>query len=167
MKFIIPIVVSMLILSCQNSSVQNSKYVMTKSEREHFMDSVKSAVLLHAYFDTVGIENSGVEVSTQIVDLDGGERKELDVYVKNVSGKVIDGIRLKWYGLNIFGEPVDFNSFHVGFDGGEIIKSMKPGESTAYTWIEPKQLKIIVKAWPTQVAFADGTKWKSSVNEKK
>lgn len=169
MKILIPFLAAILISSCDSSMHGSFKDEMSASEKQHLIDSFKTEALNNAFFDTIGVDHSGLEiVSVQIIEPAGSLYKDISITVKNVSGKPVEAFRLKWYGLTAFGEPADFDLMQPGFGGGQDDHFLDVGKQETYTWTyASKNVKHIVKAWPREVVFKDGTKWKSSVNEKK
>lgn len=127
-------------------------------------DSATQAVIKDALFDTAGISQAPVKVlSAKLVKQEYSNRKDIRLAWKNVSGNKIAAIRFKWYGLNAFGEPADMGSSGIikGMGGGLADRSLAPGKTDSGEWsIMSNDGKKIVLAWPYEVAFEDGTKWK-------
>ncbi len=128
-------------------------------------DSMTQAVIKDALFDTVGISRAPVKVlSAKLVKQEYSNRKDIRLAWKNVSDNKIAAIRFKWYGLNAFGEPADMGGSGVikGIGGGLADRSLSPGKTDSGEWsIMSNDGKKIVLAWPYEVAFEDGTKWKA------
>lgn len=128
-------------------------------------DSATQAVIKDALFDTAGISQAPVRVlSAKLVKQEYSNRKDIRLAWKNVSGNKIAAIRFKWYGLNAFGEPADMGASGIikGMGGGLADRSLAPGKTDSGEWsIMSNDGKKIVLAWPYEVAFEDGTKWKA------
>lgn len=114
--------------------------------------------------DTAGVYKAPVKViAARLVQREYSNYKDIRLTYKNVSNKTITAIRFSWYGLNSFNEPADMGStlIRAGFGGGFTDGRLMPGKSNSGTWeILSKDGKKVVLAWPYEVAFEDGTKWK-------
>lgn len=149
---------SLLDSSSSPNSVDSLKSKMTPTHQD---DDVVSAV----YWDTVGVSSAPVKVlKAWLYRREYSSYKDIAVQYKNVSGKKISAIRFRWYGLTAFNDPADMGtSMKEGFGGGFTDTPLRPGGSTTSEWsILSRNGKKVVMAWPTEVAFEDGTKWKSS-----
>jgi hypothetical protein len=137
-----------------------------------FLDSVKLAkevddevkrVIKNALFDTVGLSSAPVKVLTsKFVNQEYSSYKSVRLTWKNISGKRIEAVKFKWYGEDAFGEPAEMGgSVVAGFGGGYDDDPLGPGKTKSGTWevLSPNGKKI-VKAWPIEVVFANGSKWK-------
>lgn len=136
--------------------------------RQRLKDSLDKDLSKRIYFDdTLGIENAPVKVlSANPVEQDYSNYKNIRLKFKNVSGKNISGIKFRWYGLNVFGDPADMgmgsasSEFGKGIGAGFTDDLLKAGSSKSSTFgISSSDLKKVIKAWPFEVAFEDGTKW--------
>jgi hypothetical protein len=89
--------------------------------------------------------------------------KSIQLSWRNEGSKKVAAIRFNWCGLNAFGEPAEMGGNKVtGFGSGLIDRSLAPGATDTGTWpIMSKDGKKVVMAWPYEIAFEDGTKWKS------
>jgi hypothetical protein len=163
-----------ILVSC-NIQSDKSDAEKTIEDSQKFIDSLKVAervdsvvqnTIRNAYFDTVGISTAPIKViSAKLVRREYSNLKDIRLVWKNVSNKNIGAIKFKWYGLNAFNEPADMGSNYLqeGFGGGFTDRLLKPGKSDSGEWsILSKDGKKVVLAWPYEVAFEDGTKWKSS-----
>jgi hypothetical protein len=159
-------------ISCHHNSTQNETEALL-SETDRFIDSINiarqadsmtKAVIRNAFFDTAGIAQAPVKVlSAKLVTQEYSNSKDIRLVWKNVSGNKIAAIRFKWYGLNAFGEPADMGGSGVikGIGGGLADRSLSPGKTDSGEWsIMSNDGKKIILAWPYEVAFEDGTKWK-------
>jgi hypothetical protein len=65
--------------------------------------------------------------------------------------------------LNAFDEPADCgNISNPGFGGGYTDIVLKTGKSSSGTWsVLSRDGDKIVKAWPYEIVYEDGSKWKS------
>jgi len=126
-----------------------------REETDKFMTSLQ--------WDTVGVSESGILV-TKARFIEDRYRTLVSLTYKNVSGKKIKAIRFKWYGVDAFGDPVDCGSItDIGFGGGMDDDDLGVGRSTTSQWlILSNGGEEIIKAWPCEIAFGDGTKWKST-----
>lgn len=150
-----------------NTGAQSGSHGLTLADTMEVArrtDSATQEVIKSALFDTVGISQAPVKVlSAKLVEREYSNSKDIRLAWKNVSGKDVAAIRFKWYGLNAFGEPADMGNTSIlaGFGSGFVDRSLKPGKSDSGNWsIMSKDGKKIVLAWPYEVAFEDGTKWK-------
>jgi hypothetical protein len=91
-----------------------------------------------------------------------------DIYISyiNEGQKDIEGVKFKWYGETVFGEPADMGSYsEKGFGGGFTEDKLKAGKADNATFeISSKDAKKIIKVWINEIAFSDGTKWKTKSN---
>jgi hypothetical protein len=120
-------------------------------------------IISKAMLDTIGVYKAPVKVLVaRIVKKEYSTYRSVHLTYKNVSGKMISGIKFKWYGVNAFNEPADLGStFAEGFGGGFTDDSLKPGRTGDGTWdVLSRDAKKIKVAWPYEVSFDDGTSWK-------
>jgi hypothetical protein len=157
----------LLFVSC-NSGPTNSTNQMSLVDSINIArkaDSMTKAIIKDALFDTAGVSSSPVKVlSAKLVIREYSNYKDVWLSWKNVGTKKVAAIRFKWYGTNAFGEPADMGStgLQEGFGGGFADRSLGIGKRDEGTWsIMSRDGKKIVMAWPYEVAFEDGTKWKS------
>lgn len=117
-------------------------------------------------WDTVGVNTGPLKVISAKAVNNSNEYitdKNIKVSYKNVSNKKIVGIRIKWYVTNAFGEPVkDMGGNYDGFGVGLDDSPLGAGKTAFGTWDSGSSFTKNVKAWAIEVAFEDGTKWKSS-----
>lgn len=171
MKKVLSAVVVSSLIACQNSSQKNI------SDSQKFLDSLKIASQVDsmvkatvedaerkAIFDTIGLWKAPVKVTSakMVRESEYSNYKSIQLSYKNVSDKKITAIRFHWYGLNSFNEPADMGSYTLeGFGGGFTDDPIGPGKTDYGTWsILSKDGKKVELAWPYEVAFEDGTKWK-------
>jgi hypothetical protein len=139
-------------------NLNEAKLVSNTDAREKEVDEYIANSLL----DTAGLYLAPVKVlSSRLVQREYSSYKDIRLTYKNVSGKRISAIRFRWYGKTAFNDPADMgNSFQEGFGGGFDDDPLGIGKSTTSEWsILSKNAKKVVLAWPTEVAFEDGTKW--------
>lgn len=131
---------------------------------EYKVDSIKKQIYSDALLDTVGVSNAPIKVlSAKIVREEYSTYRSIRLAYKNVSGKKISAVRFKWYGTDAFGEPAEMGGVVDGYGGGVSDDPIKPGGTDAGTWsILSRNVKKVELAWPFEVAFEDGTKWKST-----
>lgn len=158
---------SIFILSCQQS--QNSSELRTHSDSvlyNHIYDSlhavVENSITKKLAFDTNGLFTAPIKVLiARPYQEDYSNYKGVHLEYKNVSTKTVEGIRFRWYGVNAFGEDADMTGIQPGLGGGFTDSQLKPSKTDGANWnILSRDLKKIVIAYPTEVAFSDGTKWK-------
>lgn len=161
----------LIVSQCNNNPNSNSDVT---AESQRFIDSFKLArqadsitknIIRDAMFDTAGVSMAPVRViSAKLVPREYSNYKDIRLVWKNAGPKKISAIRFKWYGINAFGEPADMGaaSIQEGFGGGFADRSLSPGKTDEGIWeIMSKDGKRVVMAWPYEIAFEDGTKWKS------
>lgn len=156
------LVAVLLLWSCENNTQSTSKpqLVDTTKKPPNNLNEMLNA----AMFDTVGVSTSPVQVLwTKLVTSVQPSYKSIQLTWRNEGSKKVAAIRFKWYGLNAFGEPAEMGGNKVtGFGSGFIDRSLSPGKTDTGTWpIMSKDGKKVVMAWPYEIAFEDGTKWKS------
>lgn len=151
-----------------NSMPTNSTPSLTFAdsiEIERKADSMTKAIIRDAWFDTAGVSAAPVKIlSAKLVTREYSNYKDIYLSWKNVGTKRIAAIRFKWYGTNAFGEPADMGRtvMQEGFGGGFSDRSLGVGKTDDGTWeIMSRDGKRVVKAWPYEIAFEDGTKWQS------
>lgn len=128
------------------------------------MDSMTKASMTNILWDTVGVYNAPIKVlSAKLVRREYSNYKDMALVYKNVSNKRISAVRFSWYGENAFGEPADMGGLtQEGFGGGFDDSGLGAGKTGSGEWsILSKNGKKVIMAWPREVVFEDGTKWKS------
>lgn len=112
--------------------------------------------------DTAALAKAPVKIiSAKVVQQEYSSYKNVHLEWKNVSGKTIDAVRFMWYGENAFGEAADMGGFQRGIGGGYTDDPLRNGKTEGGTWdVLSRDAKKIILAWPTEVVFSDGTKWK-------
>lgn len=146
------------------------KYGVEATER--YFKSLKSISetvdkeIANMTWDTVGVSTGPVKIISAKAADNSNEYitdKNIKISYKNVSDKKIVGIRIKWYVTNAFGEPVkDMGGNYDGFGVGLDDSPLGAGKTASGTWDSNSGFTKNVKAWPIEVAFEDGSKWKSS-----
>lgn len=119
----------------------------------------------YIYWDTVGVADAPVKVlKAWFTRRDYSSYRDIAVRYKSASNKKITAIRFSWYGETAFGDPADMGaSIKSGFGGGFTEYSLAPGQTRTSEWsILSRNGKKVVMAWPTEIMFEDGTKWKST-----
>jgi hypothetical protein len=164
------LIATFLLLCCNEKKEKKEKkfedYPLDiQIEARRKTDSLLQATTKNALFDTAGLYLSPVKViKARLVKKEYSNYRDISLSYKNVSGKVIEGIRFRWYGENAFGEPADLGSsglYNEGFGSGFSDERLMPGRTSSGEWsILSIDAKKIVLAWPYEVAFKDGTKWK-------
>lgn len=153
----------MMISSCQENSsirenVSDSVYVKAKQET----DSIIDESLHNAIFDTVGISSAPVKIMEFQISSTSTLERSIIIKYRNVSDKKISGIRFRWFGLNAFNEPAQMGSSLEGMGIGFTDNDLEPGKISSGTWVFiSKDAKKLVLAWPYEIAFSDGTIWRS------
>lgn len=169
--------IMMILFGCNENA--NSKKISHAEKLEieakrnvsSMVDSIKKQSALKVLFDTVGVSTGPIKVlSAKLYSEEYSNYRDISIRVKNVSSKQIVGVRFRWFGENIFGEPADMGGISImsgaeGFGGGFGERIINPNKTTTLEWdINSKDGKKVIKAWPTEVVFSDGSKWKSSSN---
>lgn len=171
MKEKLAYVLIIIICACNNGQTSSP---MTKAEKEHFKDSFKKDILAREdstfqsvlLQDTVLAKDGPIKIlSFSIIRSDGGDYRNVRLSYQNVSQKKVSAIRFRWFGENAFGEPADMGGVSIfgnkGFGGGYTDDPIAAGAKDMGIWkILSKDAKKAIAAWPIEVVFADGTKWK-------
>ena len=126
------------------------------------VDSIVQKKITDAMLDTTGLYSAPIiVVKARLVTREYSNYKDISLTYKNISGKDISAVRFSWHGLNAFGEPADMGtSLERGFGGGFSDGKLRSGKTVTKEWsILSRDGKKITLAWPTEVAFVDGTKW--------
>lgn len=121
----------------------------------------KQMKLSEMYRDTITSENPPVKViSASPITKEYSNYKDIRLSWKNISDKTITAIKFKWIGINAFGEPAEMGGLLDGVGGGFSDDKLRTGKIQSGTWnILSRDLKKVIKAWPYEVVFEDGTKW--------
>ncbi len=136
-----------------------------KTYGRNFKDQVQhqtDSILKKALIDTAGLYKAPIKViSAKLVKKEYSNYKDIQLQYKNVSVKRIDGIKFRWYGENVFGDPADMGTgLQKGFGAGFTDEPLKPNRQTSSEWnILSRDGKRVILAWPIEVVFSDGTKW--------
>lgn len=127
-----------------------------EESKERFYESLK--------WDTVGMSQSGIIITdARFVQEEYSNYKTVRIRYKNISGKKIKAIRFKWHGINAFNDPAECGGIDPGFGGGFTDDPISSGSTETKYWdVMSLDGDEITMAWPTEIAFEDGTKWKSS-----
>ena len=176
MKKLFIIFLGLLFSSCSGNDKSEADKILEEIYVQDKVDSTMNALddEIELYkqsllWDTVGLEQSGIKiVSAKFVKAsEYSNYKSIKITYKNISNKDIKAIRFRWYGLNAFGEPADCGDYsNEGFGSGFMDNGLKTGKTTSGTWsISSRDGDEIKKAWPYEVVFEDGTKWKSTYIE--
>jgi hypothetical protein len=162
-----------ILIFCGIAFSCKSKNEKIKDELKAFSDSMRIAemadsmsqdLIQNSFFDTTNQSTAPVQVlKSWLPEKEYSSYKDLSLRYKNISKKKIEAIKFRWYGVNAFGDPADMGgSFQEGFGGGFTDDALNPGAVRSSTWnILSRNAKKVVKAWPIEVMFSDGTKWKS------
>lgn len=132
-------------------------------------DSLVNSVMSNAMksdLDTGSISNSPIKIlNAKLFKEEYSSYKSISLSYKNVSGKKVEAIKFKWYGEDAFGKPADMGAGSIveGYGGGFDDDPLGPGKSRTSQWsIYSSRGKKVILAWAYEVAFSDGTSWKSS-----
>lgn len=162
------ILITMLAVSCNSSptSTKKVKKVIEEAQNQITEDSIMKDSYKRAtndlLFDTSNLSTAPVKIlKSRLVKEDYSGYRNIELTYKNISDKNISGIKFRWYGLDAFGDPADMGNYEFkGFGGGETDDGLRPGRIDNNTWdILSESAKKIIKAWPVEVVFADGSKW--------
>ncbi len=159
--------IAVSITSCKQKSVQSSTPTSDTLDKEMLVEgiggpSASESTLSFILRDTLSLEDAPVKViSARPVEKEYSNYKDIRLSYKNVSGKNITAIRFRWYGINAFNEPADMGTSLIeGLGSGFTDDLLRAGRTTSGQWgILSGNLKKVIKAWPYEVAFEDGTKW--------
>ncbi len=126
-------------------------------------ERLKEVVNATMFKDTIGSNSFPVKILKAVFSHEEySNYKNVSLSYKNRSGKKINAIRFKWYGENSFGEPADMTGLIEGWGGGFDDSGLGVGKTGYGTWnVYSKDGKKIIVAYPTEVAFGDGTKWQN------
>ncbi|WP_147313955.1 hypothetical protein [Deminuibacter soli] len=142
------------------SRLSHADSIKVRSE----VDSTVKAMEKQTMFDTSGLSQAPVKVlSAKLTEREYSTYKDIYLIYKNVSSKKIAGIKFRWFGETVFGDPADMGSSTLaeGFGGGFTDEPLNPGESDSGKWdILSRNGKKVVLAWPTEIIYEDGSKWK-------
>jgi hypothetical protein len=114
-----------------------------------------------AKYDTGGLYLAPIKVvSAKFVKKEYSNYKDVALRYKNVSNKVVNAVKFKWYGENAFSEPADMSGLREGWGGGFTDDALRPGKTDYGEWsVLSRDGKKILIAYPYEVVFKDGTKW--------
>jgi hypothetical protein len=170
MKLLV-VIVFILFFSCKNNPFE-SKAERQARETDEFIDSMEMdrkvdsmvketmASVYRNVADSAGSWRSPVIVKkARFVEREYSNYKDVRLTYKNVSGKRIDAIKFKWYGLDAFGEAADAGGIN-GLGGGFDDDPLSPGQTRTSTWpVLSRDGKKITSAFAYEIVFSDGTKW--------
>lgn len=137
------------------------KVVETKTEK--FTTDLKKSM----EFDTVGVSTAPIKIiKYKLVDREYSNYKDMVITCKNISSKPIEGIRFRWYGETVFGDPAHMGSMIFdGFGTGESDEKLGIGKNQTLHWsMISRDAKKNIQTWPTEVVFSDGSKWQSKTD---
>lgn len=165
----------LLLSSCQTAEDRNVAHIDSviadlkgRTEELHhkkIVDSLSKSILHDAYMDTVGLSTSPVRIlKSKMIKATYSNARNIYLSYKNISSKKIDAMKLMWYGVDAFGEPANMGSASLlspGMGGGMTDDPLSPGKIANNTWeILSEDGKSVILAWPREVVFSDGTKWR-------
>lgn len=168
-KILLIITISLLFYSCEShkkvkTQSQIKQEISDSLEIKDRVDDYMNKLNLSMKWDTAGFSKSGLIITNaKFFTEEYSNYKSVRLTYKNVSGKRIKAIRFKWYGVNAFGEPADCGNLdYDGFGGGFDDSGLGSGRTTYGIWsVLSRDGDKIIKAWATEIAFEDGTKWES------
>jgi hypothetical protein len=175
-RTILPLLMAIVVISCKQSADKSDtasdvEDLELKIKGEAFADSVVRAITKANLFDTLGVAAGPIRIlSSRIVEKEYSTYKDISLTYKNVSDKKIEAIRFRWYGENVFGEPADMGTSiglkgSEGFGAGFVDDPLGPQKTRTSEWsINSRDAKKVVKVWPYEIVFSDGSKWKSTQN---
>ena len=120
------------------------------------------------HFDTTNIKESPIKIISidtthenhALVNVK--EYEVLKIRFQNNSPKTIDGLKMRWYCEDAFGEPallLTLSPVLMSIGEAQSDDHVKPGQEGMVVW-KGRYAKIkVVKAWPYKIAYADGTVW--------
>ncbi|MGQ0740201.1 MAG: hypothetical protein ACT4OJ_14210 [Bacteroidota bacterium] len=179
MKQLLIIILTALLSGCSNNNPkpQAEKESEKKlSKWEGYMKAFKDSVDLSsdiydldaAHFDTANISTSPIAITETTIwkekEYLGLEYDNISVRFRNISGKTIEAVKLRWFCEDAFGEPVFLFSrptIRMSIGQGRSNEQLKPGGIGQVRWRgNATDLYKVVRAWPYEVAFSDGIVWK-------
>ena len=153
-------------LSCQDNATPETNLSFEDSVRIDREARAKvDSMMTSMAFDTVGVSEAPIKViNARLVKREYSNYKDISLTYKNISDKKVSAVRFAWYGETAFGDAADMGtSVREGFGGGFDDEGLRPGKSKTAQWsILSRNAKKVVLAWPTEVAFEDGSKWESN-----
>jgi hypothetical protein len=152
------------IYGCKEKN-DNYRIKIDKVAEQRYKDSLMKNIMQNAVFgDTSNLYSAPVIVTkATLVKQEYSNYKDVSLTYKNISGKKIEAIKFKWYGVDAFGEAADMGSTFEGIGGGFDDDGLRAGAIKTGQWsVMSSRGKKITKACPYEVVFADGTKWKVS-----
>jgi hypothetical protein len=147
--------------------IENDINKMPNTLAESSKKSIEKRNGKGAKYDTAGLYLSPIKVlSARFVEKEYSNYKDITLRYKNISKKRVSAIRFKWYGENAFNEPADVGGlYRNGWGSGFDDEGLSTGRTTSSTWnVLSKDGRKILIAYPYEVAFSDGTKWKLKNN---
>ena len=132
---------------------------LEKVKRNTVVETIKATL-----FDTIGLSLAPIKIlKNKLIEKKYSNYKDVCLTYINVSNKTISAIKFSWYGVTALSEPAEMgNSVIKGFGKGVDDNTLRVGKSKTGTWIvSSRNAKNILLAWPTEVVFNDGTKWKT------
>lgn len=126
-------------------------------------NKMKEDVHKDVLMDTVGLSTAPVQIiKASIVNKEYSSYRDVRLTYKNTSGKKIDAISFSWYGEDAFGKPADLGNYAAeGYGGGWVDIPLGIGSQRTNEWsVSSNRAKKITLAWPSEVVFSDGSKWK-------
>lgn len=175
---ILSFLIIIVFASC-NSSTTPAKPIKNLSKWEQLMASLDSVTdksrldIDPNHFDTSNIRQSPIEfvsIDTGHSNIIFSDVRAYDVITfkfRNIGNKTIEGVRLRWYCNDAFGDPALLVSSHstqmqIGY--GQSDDHVSPGSVGVVKWEGDASKIKVVSAWPYEVAFDDGTVWRISGN---
>ena len=151
-------------LSCTSGPYNSSSAIdstLSKEQTDAIIDSFHKSSALRL-IDTAGLYLAPVKIlKAKFVEQEYSSYKNVWLSYKNVSSKKIEAIRFRWYATNAFDEPAEVGGMIDGLGGGFADEVLKPNSTSSGEFdVLSKDGKNIILAWPYEVAFSDGTKWK-------
>lgn len=153
-------------LSCREER-DPIKEAEVKAQVDEIMAKQRTNMANNMMFDSVGVANGPIRIMVSFIHTDEiTGQKSIATSYQNMSAKKIDAIKFHWYGENAFGEPAEMGDVNYkGFGGGYSDTELDPTKTYTASWTVPSSdVKKNIILWPAEVAFSDGTKWKSSKN---
>lgn len=164
------LVLPLLLINCTKTEAESKTQklsdveldIMAAKAVDSAMAAAKSEALAEDESKAKNQQDAPVQVlKSELVKMEYSNHRNISLKYKNVSDKVITGIRFEWYGKNAFGDPADMGNFlQEGTGGGFTDETLRPGKTGYGTWeIFSNDAKTITAVRAYEVAFEDGTKW--------
>ena len=153
MKRTIFLVSTIAIFGCSNQSNHQSFIDSLKKSQE--VDSIVKNETVKAELNKVKLSSTTcpLKITKCYVTIDRFGQQDINIDVKNVSGKTIDGIKFRWVLFNNFGDQVP------DLETGVSQKILKNNKTDYYIWDIYASTATKGQAYVNTIHYTDGSKW--------